>query len=192
MRIKGGGIHRTISPTDKGLLFRLVFHRALSRLQGVVAGASSDVSAFFVSCRPSRRKGHIMKIKYTFATGEATEVEVSEEIGAVIIASRKSEHAQDERHRCHCYSYDAIEYEGLEYASVETPENSVLSLEELRETNHRLYKGLKTLTETERRRLFLFSTGLSYREIAKREGVSSHSKIAKSIESARKKIKKFF
>lgn len=53
-----------------------------------------------------KRKGHIMKIKYAFLDGTVTEVEVSDEIGAVIIDSRKAEHAQDERHRYHCYSYD--------------------------------------------------------------------------------------
>ena len=47
-----------------------------------------------------------MKIKYAFLDGTVTEVEVSDEIGAVIIDSRKAEHAQDERHRYHCYSYD--------------------------------------------------------------------------------------
>ena len=34
-----------------------------------------------------------MIIKYKFATGEVTEVDVSDEIGAVITASRKAEHA---------------------------------------------------------------------------------------------------
>ena len=48
-----------------------------------------------------------MKIKYAFLDGTVTEVEVSDEIGVVIIDSRKAEHAQDERHRYHCYSYDA-------------------------------------------------------------------------------------
>lgn len=58
-----------------------------------------------------------MKIKYAFLDGTVTEVEVSEDIGAVIIDSRKAEHAQDERHRYHCYSYDAIDYEGEEYGA---------------------------------------------------------------------------
>ena len=60
-----------------------------------------------------------MKIKYAFLDGTVTEVEVSDEIGAVIIDSRKAEHAQDERHRYHCYSYDAIDYEGEEYGACE-------------------------------------------------------------------------
>ena len=57
-----------------------------------------------------------MKIKYAFLDGATTEVEVSEEIGTVIIDSRKAEHAQDERQRYHCpYSYDAIDDEGEEW-----------------------------------------------------------------------------
>ena len=35
-----------------------------------------------------------MKIKYAFLDGTVTEVEVSDEIGAVIIDSRKAEHAR--------------------------------------------------------------------------------------------------
>lgn len=62
-----------------------------------------------------------MKIKYAFLDGTVTEVEVSDEIGAVIIDSRKAEHAQDERHRYHCYSYDAIDYEGEEYLCMTAP-----------------------------------------------------------------------
>ena len=56
-----------------------------------------------------------MKIKYAFLDGTTAEVEISDEIGAIIIDSRKAEHAQDERRRRHCYSYDAIDYEGEEY-----------------------------------------------------------------------------
>ena len=59
--------------------------------------------------------GFFMIIKYKFATGEVTEVDVSDEIGAVITASRKAEHALEERNRYHCYSLNAIDYEGLEY-----------------------------------------------------------------------------
>lgn len=129
-----------------------------------------------------------MIIKYKFVTGEVTEVEVSEEIGAVITASRRDEHALEERNRYHCYSFDAIEYEGKEYADPDTPE----SIHERTERDKRLYAALETLTEVQRRRLLMRAEGLSYREIARREGVSDHKKIQKSINEAREKIKKFF
>lgn len=129
-----------------------------------------------------------MLIKYKFATGEVTEVEVSDEIGAVITASRRAEHALEERNRYHCYSLDAIEYEGMEYADPNTPASSF----ERTERDKLLYSALKTLTETQRRRLLMRAEGLSYREIARQEGVSDHKKIQKSVEAAREKIKKFF
>ncbi len=128
-----------------------------------------------------------MKIRYEFANGEVTEVEVSEEVGAVIIESRKAEHAQQEKQRYHCYSYDAIDFEGLEYADPHTPEQDYISSE----NKKAIATALALLTETQRRRLMLYAGGLSYREIARREGVD-HKKVIKSVEAAKEKLKKFF
>lgn len=129
-----------------------------------------------------------MKIKYQFADGTTTEVEVSEEIGAVIIDSRKAEHAQDERQRYHCpYSYDAIDYEGEEYATDDTPETEHIRSER----DARLYTALAALTETQRRRLLILADGLSMREIARREKADIKT-VRESIEGARKKFQKNF
>jgi len=57
-----------------------------------------------------------MIIKYKFATGEVTEVEVSDEIGTVILDSRREEHADNERHRYHtAFSLDDMTYEDKDY-----------------------------------------------------------------------------
>lgn len=129
-----------------------------------------------------------MKIKYAFLDGTTTEVEVSEEIGAVIIDSRKAEHAQNERQRYHCpYSYDAIDYEGEEYATDETPETEHIRSER----DSRLYAALASLTETQRRRLLMLADGLSMREIARREKADIKT-VRESIEGARKKFQKNF
>jgi hypothetical protein len=77
-----------------------------------------------------------MKIKYAFLDGTTAEVEISDEIGAIIIDSRKAEHAQDERRRRHCYSYDAIDYEGEEYF-LDTVDNSQINVLTQR-TMHRI------------------------------------------------------
>lgn len=58
-----------------------------------------------------------MLIKYTFATGETTEVEVNDEIGEFIIDSRRSEDSADRKERRHCYSMDAALYEGADYGT---------------------------------------------------------------------------
>lgn len=58
---------------------------------------------------PNTNGGFLMIIKYKFATGEVTEVEVSDEIGTVILDSRREEHANNERHRYHtAFSLDDI------------------------------------------------------------------------------------
>ena len=63
-----------------------------------------------------------MKINYTFANGETSDVEVREEIGNLILDSRREESNQDRKERYHCYSLDAAEYEGEDYADGSTPE----------------------------------------------------------------------
>ena len=126
-----------------------------------------------------------MKIKYTFITGETTKVEVSDEIGAVITASRKAEHSLEERNRYHCYSLDAIDYKGLEYGERDDypiEDDSV-------ERAERIKAAFGQLTETQQRRLRLYADGKTLREIAVLENVSFQS-VAESIEDARKKFLK--
>lgn len=134
-----------------------------------------------------KRKGHIMKIKYAFLDGTVTEVEVSDEIGAVIIDSRKAEHAQDERHRYHCYSYDAIDYEGEEYGACD--EYAVE--DDSAEQTARIREAFSHLTATQQRRLRMYANGKTLREIAAIEEASLQS-VSESIEAGRKKFLKIF
>lgn len=122
-----------------------------------------------------------MKIKYTFANGDVSEVEVSEEVGNVIVDSRRKEDNLDRKERYHCYSYDAIDYEGEEYADPDTP----ASLLERDELSKRVQSAMSHLSEIQVRRLTLFAEEHSIREIARVEGVD-HKAVAKSIESAKK------
>ena len=129
-----------------------------------------------------------MKIKYEFATGEIAEVEVSEEIGAVIIETRRLEHNADERERYHrSFSMDAAEYEGLEWADPVTPESEMV----LDEDNAKLYGAMGSLTDAQRRRFLYYADGLTIREIAAQEGVQIKA-VQDSITQARKKLQKFF
>ncbi len=48
-----------------------------------------------------------MKIKYEFADGMVSEVEVEDSIGAVIIEDRRLEDNLTRKERYHCYSLDA-------------------------------------------------------------------------------------
>lgn len=128
-----------------------------------------------------------MKINYTFANGETSEIEVTEEIGNVILDSRREESNLDRKERYHCYSLDAVLYEGREYADPDTPE-TVLHREEEQRKIRELLNGLP---EIQKRRLLLYAEGKSLREIARIEGVD-HKAVKKSIEAAKKYFKKNF
>ena len=126
-----------------------------------------------------------MKIKYTFDNGESSEVEVSEEIGNIITASRRKEESDNRRERYHCWSSDAIDYEGVEYGAPDFTEDL------FNEKNDRIHEAFSHLTETQQRRLLMLAGGLSEREIARREGKEIKT-IRESIDGARKNFLKFF
>jgi DNA-binding CsgD family transcriptional regulator len=134
-----------------------------------------------------RDGGHFMKIQWNFADGTTSEVEVNEELGAFITASRRDENNLNRKERYHCYSLDAILFEGKEYGDNHTPETEV----ETAERNKRLYAAMKTLTAVQQKRLLMLADGLSLREIARVEGVD-HRAVRESIDSAKKKFKKVF
>lgn len=128
-----------------------------------------------------------MKINYTFANGETSDVEVSEEIGNLILDSRREESNLDRKERYHCYSLDAAEFEGMDYADGSTPESDLfLQLE-----NRHIAEAFGKLSEVQRRRLLMLAQGLSLREIARREGKDIKT-VRESIDGARKKFLKFF
>lgn len=128
-----------------------------------------------------------MKIKYEFIDGTVSEVEVSEEIGEVIVESRRLEENLARKERYHCYSLDAAVYEGSEYGTKKTPETE---LEQKLDAEH-IARVLDRLSETQRRRLLKYADGMSMREIARQEKVQ-HRAVVKSIEGARKIFRKNF
>lgn len=128
-----------------------------------------------------------MKIQWKFADGNTSEVEVNEEIGNYITASRREESNLARKERYHCYSLDAIDYEGLEYATDITPETELI----LEENTARINAALDKLSVTQKRRLLMFADGLSANEIARIENVAPNA-AWKSIEGAKKKFKKHF
>lgn len=125
-----------------------------------------------------------MKIDYRFADGTVSEIEVSEEVGTFIIDSYRREHNSNCKEHFHCYSLDAVEYEGADFAAED-------DYGELTDEQLRVRKALSRLTETQRRRLQMVSDGLTYREIALIEGVDFKT-VCESVTSARKKFLKFY
>ena len=82
-----------------------------------------------------------MKITWSFADGTTSEVEVNEELGNYITASRREESSAARKHRRHCYSLDAIAYEGKEYGTGITPEDEL----EADAQNKRIHDALSHL-----------------------------------------------
>ena len=128
-----------------------------------------------------------MKIKYTFGNGENSEVEVNEEIGAVILESRRKEENMERNRRRRCYSLDDVDFEGDDFADDRTPES--LFMEQL--DNEHIKETLDKLSDLHRRRLLMLAQGLTIREIAKIEGVTVRA-VFDSIEKAKEAFKKIY
>ena len=110
-----------------------------------------------------------MKITYEFSDGTKSEVEVSDEIGTMIMEDRRREANADRRERYHCISLDAMAYEGLEFGEPDFTEDM---FDESEERDARVREAFSHLTETQQRRMLMLASGLSEREIARREGVA--------------------
>ena len=126
-----------------------------------------------------------MKINYTFNNGENSEVEVNEQIGAVIIESRRKEENLARKERYHCVSMEDAVYEGDDSIDERTPES--LFMEQL--DNEHIKETLDKLSDLHRRRLLMLVQGLTIREIAKIEGVTVRA-VFDSIEKAKETFKK--
>ena len=128
-----------------------------------------------------------MKINYTFNNGENSEVEVNEEIGAVILESRRKEENLARKERYHCVSMDNSEFEGVDFIDETTPE--VLFMEQI--DNDHIKETLDKLSEIQRRRLLMLASGMSIHDIARSEG-TDYRAVYDSIKQARKKFQKIF
>ncbi len=82
-----------------------------------------------------------MKIKYKFADGTVSEVEVEESIGAVIIEDRRREDNLSRKERYHCYA--------SRYAALESRMDSLEKERERKEIQYDIFSGfLAGLGET--------------------------------------------
>ena len=128
-----------------------------------------------------------MKINYTFNNGENSEVEVNEEIGAVILESRRKEENLARKERYHCVSMDNSEFEGVDFIDETTPE--VMFMEQI--DNEHIKETLNKLSEIQRRRLLMLASGMSISDIARQENRDFRT-VYDSLEAAKKKFQKNF
>ena len=133
------------------------------------------------------RKGHKMKITYKFVTGEVAEVEVSEEIGAVIVDLDRQEYNNDHKETRRHYSLEARVYEGMDYAV----EDSDLEALFVGPTNEeRLRAAIQKLDPDQQAMIrAIYFERVSVNDYAARMGVTQ-SAISHRLQTVKKKLKK--
>lgn len=124
------------------------------------------------------------KIKYTFINGDVLEVEAEDSFAAYILMDRVREANSDRKEHRHNYRLELMNFEDERFASQwGNPENDFINHEDY----EALLKILEGLTSTQKRRLILRLTGITYREIARQEKVDVKS-VFQSIEGIRTKL----
>ena len=134
-----------------------------------------------------------MKIKYIFADGTVSEVEVDEEYGRLHLEAERKIENDNRRWRYHVKaSLDNCDYEGEWFQDMNpNPHEQMLIDSEYEESEKEVQAFKKTLTHIQLTRLEMLEEGMTQREIAEREGVNL-SAVQKSIDQIRKKHKTFF
>lgn len=135
-------------------------------------------------------KDAVGELEYTYVTREVYE--------ALADTFRKEAHAQEMRDIRHTTKDGYTEGEKDGYTEGETEDLVELTGESVEDTVIRqmeietLQKAMQSLTPVQRERLhFYFFEGMTYRQIAAKEGVGEKN-IRESINGAVKKIKKYF
>lgn len=134
-----------------------------------------------------------MIIKYVFADGTISEVEVDEEIGQLHLAAEREEQNYERKQRYHGHiSLDKCDYEGKWFIDPNpTPLEQAIIDDEMEESEKKVKAFYSTLTEPQLRRTLMLEQGMTQRQIADIEGVNLNA-VQKSIDQVRKKYKEFF
>lgn len=133
------------------------------------------------------RKGHKMKITYKFVTGEVAEVDVSEEIGAVIVDLDRLEYNNNHKETRRHYSLEGKVYEGMDYA-VEDPGLEALFAGPTDE--ERLHAAIRQLSPDQKEMVrAIYFENVSVNDYAARMGVTQ-SAISHRLQTVKKKLKK--
>ena len=128
-----------------------------------------------------------MKITYKFVTGEVAEVEVPEEIGAVIVDLDRLEYNNDHKETRRHYSLEGKVYEGMDYA-VEDSDLEALFAGPTDE--ERLHAAIRQLSPDQKEMVrAIYFENMSVNDYAARMGVTQ-SAISHRLQTVKKKLKK--
>ena len=133
------------------------------------------------------RKGHKMKITYKFVTGEVAEVEVSEEIGAVIVDLDRQEYNNNHKETRRHYSLEGKVYEGMDYAAEDSGLEALFADPTDKE---RLHAAIRQLSPDQKEMVrAIYFENMSVNDYAARMGVTQ-SAISHRLQTVKKKLKK--
>ena len=128
-----------------------------------------------------------MKITYKFVTGEVTEVEVSEEIGAVIIDLDRQEYNNEHKETRRHYSLEGKVYEGMDYA---VEDSGLEALFAGPTDEERLHAAIRQLSPDQQEMVqAIYFENVSVNDYAVRMGVTQ-SAISHRLQTVKKKLKK--
>lgn len=127
-----------------------------------------------------------MKIKYTFANGDVTEIEVSEEIGAVVLDLNRQEYNTNHREtRRHC-SLEALDLDGNLLPSKDNVETEFIR----KENSEKLRDAISQLNPRQQKLIkAIYFEGQKVTDLALEEGVH-WTAITHAVERALKKLEK--
>ena len=128
-------------------------------------------------------------IKYIFADGTTSEIEVTDEfytLYAELVQQEKRNHWKETRRHI---SLENLNENGIDFAS---PAADLLSVLIQQEDEKQIHKAMAALSDKQKRLVqAVFYEGKSLREIARQSDIS-HQALSKQLVTVYKKIKKFF
>ena len=132
----------------------------------------------------------LITIKYKTADGNEICVEVSTAVKELLEQSDRQIRSQGRQDRRYLAKEEYID--GLTDTTTVYPHEDFADLIIRMDRLNQLYTAIETLSEVQRRRLHLYYfVGLSYRQIAKIEGVN-HKAIIQSVKQALYKLRKHY
>ena len=125
-----------------------------------------------------------MKIRYQFANGDVSEIEVDDALGEVLLDLDRQEYNNNRKETRRHYSLESRIYEGEDYGSEDENLRRFADLESIR-------SAMRELTSRQRICVYdYFFDGKKYTEIARELGIHE-STVRESVRSALKKLEKY-
>lgn len=129
-----------------------------------------------------------MKIQYQFVNGESREIEVADELGAVLLDLDRIEYNNNQTETRRHTSLDGMDFEGGLFVAPDDTEQAA----ELRADLSALARAMAALSADQRALLQkVYFEGRSIADIAREEGVARQS-IHERMERIKNKLKVFF